>query len=375
MNKSFLILFFIFCIDITGFSQQNETISIGFAGKEASMKPGSIQTIIYKIKNNTDSILQLQPKVDLPERWKLISQLIYLTIPGDGQQILIVSFNIPSQYPAGKHKILLKLTDIQGKKIVFGSTEREVEVREEVDFHFEHIKSPPTVRAGEVIKASFIVRNTGNVEQTFTAIPSNCQVQGNQRIKLKPGEASVINVEASTNKELEMPNKQSFYLMVKASGGPEQQLYEHVNVIPVTQTTNDLYHRFPVTATSRYLSKGRGGEYVSGYQFALSGAGTLDPEEKHKLDFILRGPNQFDLSLLGLYDQYYMHYNYEFLDISIGDKSYGLTPLTEFGRYGRGVETRFQIKNNIHAGAFYVNPRFYDKAKGEFGAVFRYTIP
>lgn len=367
MNKPLLILSFLICIYSSGFSQQNGSISIGIAGSNAPLKPGSIQTIIYKIKNNTDSVLQLQPKVRLPGRWRLISRLMYITLGSQGQQILIVSFTIPSQYPAGTHKISLKLVDINGNGDLYGSIGREVQVKEEAGFTLEHVKSPSTVKAGEVINASFIIRNTGNIEQTFTVLPSNCQVKGSNKVKLKPGESSIINVEVETNKDITNPNRQSFYLKVVTPNGLEQQLYNHVNIIPVIQTTNDLYHRFPISITSRFLTKGKGGNYLSGYQFSVAGSGSLDPEGKHQLEFLMRGPNQFDLSLLGLYDQYYIHYNNKSLDISLGDKSYGLTPLTEFGRYGSGVESKFRVNKHIQAGFFYVKPRFYNKSKGELG--------
>ncbi len=367
MNKPLLILSFLICIYFPGFSQQNKSISIGIAGSDTPLKPGSIQTIIYKIKNNTDSTLQLQPKVRLPGRWRLISRLMYMTLGSQEQQILIVSFTIPSQYPAGAHKISLKLVDISGNGSLYGSIDREVRVKEEADFTLEQVKSPSTVKAGEIINASFIIRNTGNIEQTFTALPSNCQVKGSNKVKLKPGESSIINIEVETNKEIINPNRQSFYLKVITSNGLEQQLYEHVNVIPVIQTTNDLYHRFPISISSRFLAKGKGGNYLSGYQFTVAGSGSLDPEGEHQLEFLMRGPNQFDLSLLGLYDQYYVHYNNKSIDISLGDKSYGLTPLTEFGRYGSGVESKFRVNKQIQAGFFYVKPRFYNKSKGELG--------
>ena len=137
--------------------------------------------------------------------------------------------------------------------------------------------------------------------------------------------------------------------------------------MPVNSDDNDLYHRFPVTLTARYLAKGKDNNYVGGYQLEARGIGTLDPEGIHRLEFIARGPNQFDLSLLGLYDEYMLNYSNNFMELKVGDNSYSFTPLTEYARYGRGVEQKISFLKNSNAGALYVTPRFYKNFDSEYG--------
>ncbi|NQU85291.1 MAG: hypothetical protein HQ541_05980 [Mariniphaga sp.] len=367
MNKLRIVLFLFIIIPYHSYPQPGDSVTLEFTSLSKELEPGKIHSLVFKINNITEQQKQVQPYLSLPRDLKLISELRPRNLKPREQNILIISFNIPAKYKAGNYGFSLKLINPTNPVEIITDYTSEFTVKEEANIVIELIEAPEFVKAGELIEASYVVRNFGNTTETISLASHNCIIEGNQKVRLAPGMSTIIHISSETDINLVYPNRRSFNLEAKCENIKPELVYGFVRVIPINYETNDLYHRFPVTLTSRYIAKGRERQFIGGYQFEAKGEGSIDQEGIHKIEFIARGPNQFDLSLLGLYDEYFFSYSNKTVDLKIGDYSYEMTPLTEYARYGSGFEAKVNVTNFSQAGIMYVVPRFYDDIKNEYG--------
>jgi hypothetical protein len=148
-----------------------------------------------------------------------------------------------------------------------------------------------------------------------------------------------------------------------------------VTVFPLRDTGNDLWFRYPVTLSSRFLMRSREGKHIAGTQLEARGSGTLDTAGIHKLDFMARGPNNQELSFLGLYDEYYLAYAGPRFESFIGHKSFHVTPLMETARYGTGTQQTYLTRRGDRIGFLYLQPRFYRDIRHEAAAYAELSLP
>ena len=367
-------MFLFLLFPVHSFSQTEGNVRLELVSQPGEMEPGKIQTLVFKVENRSAVVVNYQPQFSVPPGIRLISGLMPGRLEPGKQNIQIISFNIPSKYSAGDYPYSLKLADASQPLKIYAEFKSTLVVKEEAAISVELAKCPEFIQAGEKLKASYIVRNTGNTPEDIALASFNCHIDGDQKITLQPGGSYVVDISSPTDENIIYPTRKSFYLKANGEKSESEQVYGFVKVVPVNNKTNDLYHRFPVTVTSRYLVKRHDGNTVGGYQFEAKGSGSIDPEGKHKIDFLARGPNQFDLSLLGLYDEYRLTYTNPWMETRLGDNNYSLTPLTEYARYGMGFEQKFNLLKSSHAGLMFVSPRFYRGIKAEYGGYFDMSL-
>ncbi len=367
INQRILVLFFLF-IPILSFPQSGSDVALELMSRTHNFEPGRIHTLVFKINNNAATRISLQPYLTLPAGLKLISELKPLDLAPEGQNILIITLNIPSNYQAGNYTFSVRLVNPANPSVVYADYSSGMTVKEDPAITIDLIYAPDYVKAGEQIEASFVVRNTGNTTEDLNLNATNCSIEGPHTIRLSPGNSSVVRVVAETNENITMVSRKTFYINAGNNHMEEVRQSGSVRIMPVNIDTQDLYHRFPVSITARYLTKGKDGEFSGGYQLEAKGSGSIDPEGIHKVEFVARGPNQFDLSLLGLYDEYTLNYTNRFMKLKTGDNSYSMTPLTEYSRYGRGIEQTFTFLGTSRAGMMYLTPRFNKNFTAEYGA-------
>jgi hypothetical protein len=355
-------------------AQQNKSVALNLVTSNTELEPGKIHTVVYKIKNDSTATIKLAPGITLPKDWKVISEIKNITLNPGEQEVLIISINIPAKYSAGAYYFILSMVDPANVNNVYAEVRSEWKVKEETSFSVELGNSPDFVKAGELAKASYIVRNTGNTSQTVVLNTFNCIIDGPQKIFLAPGSSTEVKTASETDATLKDQTKKYFYLEANCNGVSSGQVFGFVNVIPFNNETDDLYHRFPVLLTTRYVAKGRDGNFRGGIQYEASGSVTIDPQGKHTIEFLARGPNRFDMSLLGLYDEYYFSYSNNFFSMKAGDASYNVTPLTEYARFGTGFEQKIKVAKFSQLGMLYVTPRFYKNIKAEYGAYAKFDV-
>ncbi len=291
-------------------------------------KPGEISSFLYKIKNESDTPLIVSKELILPEKWQVVTG----TLPEKLQPGIIknelVSFRIPDYTLAGKYNLTLKI--LTADSSYSANLAFTVEVQEVVKLSVSILSSANHVVAGNQTTARYLVNNDGNSIQNVTLEPTGCVVKGPTSFQLGPGASRVIEVTTDISNEITQVTNRSFRLGARVSG--KSNVYADAvhsyRIIPVKEVENDLYFRFPVEASLRYLMRNNRGQFYSGFQGQIYGDGFLDVNNTKRLTFLARGPNQFDASALGTYDQYFVSYKQNEFMLFAGDKSYSLSPLT-----------------------------------------------
>src|SRR6185436_13600930 len=114
-------------------------------------------------------------------------------------------------------------------------------------------------------------------------------------------------------------------------------------------------------------------DHAPQFQMELSGAGSLDEAGKHRVDFLLRGPDVQNASLFGERDEYGASYHGEHWDVDLGDRVYSLSPLTEKHSLGRGAGVKWH-GGATSAGVFYMTSRYRQHNTEELGAFVRQEL-
>ncbi|MBU2651923.1 MAG: hypothetical protein KKA81_13420 [Bacteroidetes bacterium] len=351
---------------------QNEPVRIELTTVNHSLKPGAIQTLVFKVFNNTNDTIEARPRVLLPDGWRMVLGNQPLTIAGKGIRVHLINFQVPVQAPAEIYPFSFILSDIFSGNDIASFT-CNFEIMESIQFEFQLAESPAYIIAGEDIHTSMMLRNTGNKIQTISLSPSNCFVKGSNNITLAPGESSIVRVETPTNADQAFESRVSFSVRAFIPGSFEKHLFHYVKLIPSRQAKTDIYERFPVKFASRYMGRGQNGEYTYGYQAEVFGKGFIDHNDKHQLEFLARGPNQYGATAMGMYDEYFIAYSNPHAYVFVGDKGFGLTQLTEFARYGRGVEASATY-GNFKIGTYQMKPRYFGEIKHEMAAYGKYRF-
>jgi len=362
--------YIIFCnlLILIPFSGRTEdTFKVEVVNKNAMLVPGKVTSLVCKIQNKSDNQLTIKPEVVLPDGLKLTVPLTGFKMNPGEEKIQMISMTVPSRFLAGETKIKIQFRHPISGEVYWGG-EFSLFVKEVESISFQMIGMPGYIMGGEPIRAEYLLVNTGNVSRKVKIETFNCNVTTGSAIDLAPGENATVKILAETSKQVSSSFIYSLSVQAYVSESVKIRDFREIKVFPVKEAEADFYFRYPVQLSARYLSRGRNGEFNSGYQFEAYGNGFLDQEKKHKLEFMARGPNNFDLSFLGLYDEYYVSYLNKNYEAFIGSKSFSGTPLTEVSRYGYGFETNLISNKGSRLGFFYVEPRFFREIKKEMAA-------
>ncbi|MCJ7802358.1 MAG: hypothetical protein MUP82_08400, partial [Candidatus Marinimicrobia bacterium] len=367
MAKICDLLIAIFLISSQVFSQNIETKLI--KGLPSNLSPGSSQTIVFRISNQNNYPISLNAKLSAPTNWRLFFNET-VTIQENSITILPIGMMIPLATQPGFYQIILELhnSDKNYKKVINVDTR----VLNRIDIEIKLVDAPKFSIAGRELSADFSIYNKSNIPCKILLQSSTCSINGAENTTLDIGESKVINVICSTDPNLKVDTKQLIDLSV-SSGSFQNDDKTYVTVVPAKSYSTDKYHRLPSKISAMYLYRNSNLTEYNGFQGEFYSRGSLDPENKHHLEISARGPDQFDNTTLGLYDEYYLNYNSTNFQFFIGDDTYSLTPLTEFGRYGTGILAGFKNKN-YDLGLFYMEPRFFPDYKQEIAGYFNYNF-
>lgn len=365
MRKFLLLIATYLLLSVPALSAPDNGPVVEWVSNNSRVKPGSAITLTYRVTNRSESEIRLIPEPVLPEGIRLAIPPKSITVLPGSSKIETLTLAVPQGYPGGPTSLALNLRDPNGEgRIHEMKTELFIETTDRLTIELIDISNP--VMAGEEIKASYLLKNNGNVKRRININAFQCNIITSPQVELQPGESAVIRTSVKTNKELTTVTTHSMSIQAVVNEDISVRDYQTVRIFPTVESREDAWFRFPVNMSARYLGRGRENDFVSGYQFEASGSGYLDESQKHKLEFMARGPDNRDLSFLGLYDEYYLSYKNTFSETFVGDKNYQLTPLTENSRYGKGAEQIFTTGKGSRIGGFYVEPRFFRNITHEY---------
>lgn len=337
-----------------------------------SLPPGNLKTLVFKVRNSGNTDLNMTSNLNLPERWQVVNAPKELMVEAGTTKIYLISI-IPFKYSLfGKYYLEWDLTDIASKQQVGRSTV-EVSLEEFINLRIDATSVPDYILAGEKITTSFILYNEGNSVQFLTLSTKNCKLlkKEDSRFTIQPGESQPVEVLVETSEDINKEARFSFRLDGSNSDGDLlASAYQHLHIFPVKQKEEDQLFRLPGVFSLSYLGRqSPNGGFASGIQGELSVGGKLDRQGKQIAELRLRGPDQFKISGLGQYDEYFGRFRNDKWEISLGDQTFQVSQLSENARFGRGGRVNYFGKG-FEVSTFYLKPRFFNELKEESGISF-----
>lgn len=364
MNKTIIVLlFFIFPILLCA-----QELTIEFVNQKELLNPGKVHSLVFKIGNPYPYKVTATTQVKLPEQWILTSELSDIHLPANETKIYLIPVHIPSFSTKGEHILNVTLNNKTQNQTTNHNFILTINKIQKVTL----LTASPTnfVKAGDTINSSFIVKNEGNDTEEITLEASlGTFIKGESILQIPPGKSKEVNVYQPTNLKQPRPSQNLIKLSVFTRNDSLQTVYAYhrADVIPVFQENEDVYLRFPVKVSATYIARERAKDFRDAFQGEIYGKGTLDEQHTEQLEFRAVGPDRFGLTAFSQYEEYFINYGTKKIFIHLGDKVYSSSFLTEFARYGRGIELRKNI-NKVEIGGFYNNPRFYKEIKDEISA-------
>ena len=341
--------------------------------------PGKIITGSFQVLNNTDREEEFLPELNLPPDWQVIVPPLPFRVKAQERQIKVFAVLIPATFSSGRYDVTYSVKSQRDYGISDSDT-FSVAVLPSLKLQMFTENQPQSVIAGETYSFTVRLGNRGNCR-----IVALLDIKGNPdypikieqtEIPLEAGESRAVEIEVKTDDTL--TKKIYHFLQLRANPkDPKDQrssVYQTVmvEILPRISGETDKYYR--LNSQLRLISAGQTGEDSgAGFQAELSGYGNLDEGGKHKIDFLFRSPDVQKKSIFGERDEYRISYYQTIFDIHLGDRSYSLSPLAEYYRYGRGTEVKFH-PGKFGAGAFYLKTRWEDPDVKEVGTYVKYQF-
>ncbi|KQT28509.1 hypothetical protein ASG22_20130 [Chryseobacterium sp. Leaf405] len=356
----YIYIFFLFPVLI--FSQQPSSQIV----KKDSLLPGTSTSISFILENPTSENKKyiIQVSTSNQNIIPILSKGEFTISPNE-IKTYIVPLRIATEAAQGKYSIIIQGTDQNNgnqftKKediTIFGSSKLTVSA----------LNSPEFIRAGEMIKASFLLKNEGNIIENLILESKNAVVDHDANLVLQPGETKIVTIHKLTSTELGQNEYQNLNLTVypQENSTEKQSAYVSTKVISIKPVEDDIYQRLPIATSLTFIGMQNMGVYDDGFQGEIYGKGSLDKENKNNIEFHAVSKNPVEFNSFTQYEEYFINYKRENLFVHLGDKNYSASYLTEFARYGRGAEIRYDFKK-LSLGGFYNHPRFFRDIEDEF---------
>lgn len=327
------------------------------------VKPGEIVSATFVVENMTGKEETFEESLALPEGWHAITPSDVFTLQTGQEAVRMLAFQVPNTAEAKDYEIIYSVRSKRDYAIRDEATVRlSVFAVSDIKFFLE--SAPETVMSGESYEITARLANGGNA--TLAVVVSARSTSkypitslSEEELTLSPGESAPVAFLVQTPLKLAKSARHIVILEASSKEDPSVRTSLSVATEVLSQKAEiDLYHRIPATLTLRAMGE-RNGDDSDGFDVEFKGKGTLEEGGRKRVEFLFRGPDTQDKGLYGERDEYYMNYFDPNLDLRLGDQSYGLSRLTSYSRYGRGVEAKYHPEERSFGfGSYYLENRF-----------------
>ena len=333
------------------------------SNKEVNLDPGSAFCVAVMLNNFTNTDKKFHVKIKAPEGWNQLMDYSTEDVQASTKKLKIFSFYVPGNAYVGDYNIYITAFN-ESNNTKIGTAVVPVYVKPKYGVETKTLNTPNYVFAGDTLSVKFLLQNTSNVGTSFKTTVVNNKVSETRNITLPPKSSQVIRVFITTNKDALNLATKTVKITASILGKPKihSASYCAFKVIPTKQAKFDKYNRIPVRISGLFATNNPNGIRSYGYMFNIQGGGVLIPGKDKRLYFQLRGPNRQGNPVLRQTDKYYASYSTAHSKAVVGDHGFGLTPLTEGSRLGRGVSYQHKFKK-IGLGGFVNFPRYYPGLK------------
>ncbi len=353
---------------------QAQEFSVDLVNQKTLLTPGKVQSLVFKITNPFPNSINFTPEITLPKDWTLVAAPYELILQPQESKIYIVSVDVPIYASEGEYYVGFVLNDVMNNRMQVKKF--TISVKKVQKIGLEVISKTNYVKAGDTIYSSFSLKNEGNVkENVFISTSLGTFVKGDNPILLPAGETTTVEAFQITDSKQARPSQNLLKLTASLKSDSIQSVFasQRIDVIPMFQVNDDIWLRFPIKVSTSYMGGQYYNDFKTGFQGEIYGRGSLNEENTKQLEFRAIGPDRFNLTSFSQYEEYFINYESKNFFAHLGDKTFSSSTLTEFARYGRGLELRKKIKK-VEFGGFYNNPRFYSDIKEEFNLYAKFSF-
>ncbi len=335
--------------------------------------PGEVVTVVLRFTNQTENPVEAKPEILLPKGWSPIANNGTVTLPPGKPVLRIYSIRVSSSAIAETYPVHIWINSLEPPS-VSGELTIDFTINKILKLRLEPANLPEYVQAGKTVEATFILQNLGNYGNEYLLHTENCEIDGEDVVYLEPGESYVVNVKAKTLATIRKIGRVFLKVRARVSTSEEILAYSSgfVKVIPRVQYDAEDQKSLPVSVRVSHITRRwADGKSSSGIQGEIYANGNIDEAGENHLELRLRGPDRFGLTILGQYDEYYARFENKNFSAHIGDQIYSLSLLTDFARYGRGVEVNIN-SYEFDWGGYYTKPRFFPELSEIYAGYMRY---
>lgn len=338
-------------------------------------RPQQVVTVPLLVTNQTKQARELRGTVELPEGWRLVAREFPFRLDPGEDDVRLVSFQAPLTAAAGTYQITYRVLDPRDPQVRAEESLR-VTVIPVIRIKVSLLEIPERVIAGKPYEATFEVVSYSNVAIGVSlSIDSSDQFPASiepKALELQPGARHKVTAKVGTAEEL---NKQLRHrLRLTARAGHEKRTSEdsaaaQIEVIPRVTGQLDPYRRIPAQMQTSFGYE----DDETNLQLEVYGAGYLDESHSRYVDFLFRQPVASKEILFGFQEEYRFSFTTPKHEFHLGDRGYGLSPLTEQYRFGRGLETVFR-KDSFHVGGYYMETHREEPTEEQVAATMGYSF-
>ena len=311
--------------------------------EQLSSSPRQVVATAFRVQNVSSAAMEIEAHVVLPSRWQLVTPpLPYTLAPGEAT-LQLVSFTIPEDERAGDYAVSYEAHDRLHPAIT-AAYALQVHVSAAPHVQVGIVGAPDFAIAGDRLSATAVFRNTGNVAVTvkFTASGRNLGVVPDRgELRLEPAQAARVELALDVDR---VRTRAAGRLVVSAAlsdAAGETQAQAPIQVAPRASAL-DAMRTLDSRVETRWVARDAPGGRGSGWQAVIAGGGILDEERRDLLRYHLQGPDLRQSGSYGAAEEYWVRYDAPHFSAGAGDLVYGLTPLTEPGRMGRGSQLEYR---------------------------------
>jgi hypothetical protein len=325
---------------------QSPALEIGPADAASTeVAPRTVTTVALRITNHSGAAGEFEASLALPKGWRLITPEQPFTLARGASVVRLVSLFVPESAAAGEHALAYTVAS-RMQPSVRGRYSLPMRIAPSLKLQLTLLDMPEMVIAGEPYSGTFVLHNRGNAPVTvdYKAHSSRGYALDLPAgdLTLQPATSRSFKIRVATQPVAAL-ERDWLVLSAQARGaGASERATGVIKVVPRITGSEQRYNTIPASAGLRFVSQDKDGKRSTGTQAEIIGGGKLGDDSERYLSFLLRGPGAEAKSVFGRLAEYRVEYRDTSLAVGLGDLNYGLSPLTELGRYGRGVSASYQ---------------------------------
>lgn len=331
------------------------------------IKPGSRKTVTGKVTySGPAESMEISGAWDLPEGWQCIACPSKWTLEKGQSKLILLNLKSSPQSKAGHHPVVLNLKSLNFE--VRDSVQFEVKAASKIHVY---VRTGPNYGiSGKKMMTIFELNNLGNIDELLFLSPQNGVLTSTSETSVELPVKDQKTIEVETLAPINLRQKETVVIRLEVLNAQKELIGEathEVVVYPGPQKAQDLRRKLDGSFSLGALYQNQANESISTFQGALMIDGYIDSLETKNISIRMRGPNQYQNAGLGAYDEYYAKYGTDRFEVTIGDQSVSISPLTEQFRFGRGISVTKSLWHRWWAKAYFVKPRFFNAIEASYG--------